>query len=136
MILEITVHDMGNKYIFLKKFIYLFIHLLLNLTFLFVIRLSYIPLIAPSTIDARIKYLSNVADSFLYIVSKMGITGSGETINTKLPGLINRVRKYTNLPLAVGFGVSNRDHFKLVGLHADGVVIGSKIVDVLKHAGM
>ncbi|CAJ0875949.1 9416_t:CDS:2, partial [Entrophospora sp. SA101] len=96
--------------------------------------LSYIPLIAPSTTDARIKYLSNVADSFLYIVSKMGITGTGKTINAQLPDLVNRVRKYTDLPLAVGFGVSTRDHFKLVGSHADGVVIGSKIVNVLKNA--
>ncbi|KAG9299718.1 hypothetical protein G9A89_013078 [Geosiphon pyriformis] len=97
-------------------------------------RLSYVPLIAPSTTDVRIRHLSHVADSFIYVVSRMGVTGSRSTINTELPDLISRIRKHTNLPLAVGFGVSNKEHFDLVASHADGVVIGSKIITILREA--
>ncbi|CAG8625745.1 949_t:CDS:10, partial [Dentiscutata heterogama] len=96
--------------------------------------LSYVPLIAPSTTETRVQYLSSISDSFIYIVSRMGTTGFRSEVNNKLPDLIGRVRKYTNIPLAVGFGVSTREHFQLVASHADGVVIGTKIVDVLKKA--
>ncbi|KAI8866777.1 tryptophan synthase [Ramicandelaber brevisporus] len=97
--------------------------------------LSYVPLVAPSTTDARIKYLANeVADSFIYVVSRLGVTGAQQSVNNALPALLARVRQYTELPLAVGFGVSTRDHFKLVGDHADGVVIGSRIITVLAES--
>ncbi|ORX96562.1 tryptophan synthase [Basidiobolus meristosporus CBS 931.73] len=95
--------------------------------------LSYVPLIAPSTSESRIHHLAQVADSFIYVVSRMGVTGQTNEVNTELPQLIGRIRKYTELPLAVGFGVSNRGHFETVGEHADGVVIGSKIIHVLKN---
>ncbi|OZJ04086.1 Tryptophan synthase [Bifiguratus adelaidae] len=98
--------------------------------------LSYIPLIAPSTTDNRIKHLAQVADSFIYVVSKMGVTGSDpkQQMNAELPNMIARIRKYTDLNLAVGFGVATREHFETVAAHADGVVIGSRIINVLKAA--
>ncbi|RUS15174.1 tryptophan synthase putative, partial [Jimgerdemannia flammicorona] len=99
------------------------------------ILLSYIPLIAPSTTSKRIKHLASIADSFIYVVSKMGVTGSSDTVNSELPQLVARIREHTSLPLAVGFGVSTREHFKTVAKHANGVVIGSRIVTVLKQAG-
>ncbi|RIA95747.1 tryptophan synthase beta subunit-like PLP-dependent enzyme [Glomus cerebriforme] len=95
--------------------------------------LSYIPLVAPSTTATRIHHLARVADTFIYVVSRMGVTGS-ETLNKELPDIVSKVRKHTTLPLAVGFGVTTREHFKIVGSHADGVVIGSKIINVLKSA--
>ncbi|KZT09738.1 bifunctional tryptophan synthase TRP1 [Laetiporus sulphureus 93-53] len=98
---------------------------------------SYIPLIAPSTTDHRIEFLSSIADTFLYVVSKMGTTGSSVsgTVNSALPDLISRVRSHTNVPLAVGFGVATRQHFDLVAdAGADGVVVGSRIVSVIKNA--
>ncbi|EXX69862.1 tryptophan synthase TRP5 [Rhizophagus irregularis DAOM 197198w] len=95
--------------------------------------LSYIPLVAPSTTDARIRHLASVADTFIYVVSRMGVTGS-EILNKELPKIVAKVRKCTKLPLAVGFGVTTREDFKMVGLHADGVVIGSKIINILKSA--
>ncbi|KAL0946751.1 hypothetical protein HGRIS_012928 [Hohenbuehelia grisea] len=99
--------------------------------------LSYVPLIAPSTTLHRIRFLASIADSFIYVVSKMGVTGSSDKVgmNTYLPNIIARVRQYTSVPVAVGFGVANRDHFNFVGdSGADGVVIGSRIVNVLKSA--
>ncbi|CAG8548680.1 3981_t:CDS:10 [Diversispora eburnea] len=96
--------------------------------------LSYIPLMAPSTTDSRIKHLAHFSDSFIYVVSRLGTTGFRDHVDKGLPNLISRIRKYTDLPLAVGFGVTTREHFKSVALHAEGVVIGSKIINVLKEA--
>jgi tryptophan synthase len=83
----------------------------------------------------RIGHLAQVADSFIYVVSKLGVTGASSTVNVELPNLVSRIRRHTDLPLAVGFGVSNREQFQAVGVHADGVVIGSKIITVLRDAG-
>ena len=97
--------------------------------------LSYVPLIAPATSDARMKLLCKIADSFIYVVSRMGVTGATGTLNTKLPELLERVHRYSgNIPAAVGFGVSTRDHFLSVSEIAEGVVIGSQIVNVLGEA--
>ncbi|KAF2219570.1 tryptophan synthase-like protein [Elsinoe ampelina] len=97
--------------------------------------LSYIPLIAPSTSESRMKLLCKIADSFIYVVSRMGVTGASGTMNAALPELVERVKKYSgNIPAAVGFGVSTRDHFVSVGKIADGVVIGSQIVSTLEKA--
>ncbi|SPC63256.1 probable tryptophan synthase [Ustilago sp. UG-2017b] len=96
--------------------------------------LSYVPLIAPSTSAQRIKHLASLADSFIYVVSKMGTTGATTTVSSSLPDLISKIRSITSIPLAVGFGVSTREHFVQVGEHADGVVIGSKLVAKLKQA--
>lgn len=96
--------------------------------------LSYIPLIAPSTSDKRIAHLAKLADSFIYVVSKMGTTGVSNAVSASLPDLVGRIRKATQAPLAVGFGVATREHFVEVGEHADGVVIGSRLVQVIKGA--
>ncbi|KAF2272900.1 tryptophan synthase-like protein [Westerdykella ornata] len=97
--------------------------------------LSYVPLIAPATSDHRMRVLCKIADSFIYVVSRMGVTGATGTLNAALPQLLERVHKYSgNIPAAVGFGVSTRDHFLSVGKIAEGVVIGSQIVNVLAEA--
>ena len=94
--------------------------------------LSYVPLVAPATTDARLKVLGEIADSFIYVVSRMGTTGALAQISAGIAQLCGRVRKFApNIPLAVGFGVSTRDHFLTVGESADGVVIGSKIINLL-----
>jgi len=99
--------------------------------------ISYVPLIAPSTSLSRIQFLTSIADSFVYVVSRMGTTGSSltGTINAELPKLIDRVRQYTDIPLAVGFGVATRDHFETVWkAGSDGVVVGSRIVSVINKS--
>ncbi|RYP05124.1 hypothetical protein DL765_009936 [Monosporascus sp. GIB2] len=94
--------------------------------------LSYVPLIAPATSDARMRILCSLADSFIYVVSRQGVTGALGTLNAKLPDLLERVKKYSgDKPAAVGFGVSTREHFQSVAAIADGVVIGSQIVTTL-----
>jgi tryptophan synthase len=97
--------------------------------------LSYVPLIAPATSDHRMRVLCKIADSLIYVVSRMGVTGATGTLNAALPQLLERVHKYSgNIPAAVGFGVSTRDHFLSVGKIAEGVVIGSQIVNVIGGA--
>ncbi|KAE8364649.1 tryptophan synthase beta subunit-like PLP-dependent enzyme [Aspergillus caelatus] len=97
--------------------------------------LSYVPLIAPSTSENRLKFLCKVADSFVYVVSRMGVTGATSTLNADLPQLLKRIKQYSgNIPIAVGFGVSTRDHFLSVASIADGVVIGSRIITTLAEA--
>ncbi|KAF2131214.1 tryptophan synthase-like protein [Dothidotthia symphoricarpi CBS 119687] len=97
--------------------------------------LSYVPLIAPATSEHRMRVLCKIADSFIYVVSRMGVTGASGTMNAALPQLLDRVHKYSgNIPAAVGFGVSTRDHFLSVGKISEGVVIGSQIINEIAAA--
>jgi tryptophan synthase len=94
-----------------------------------------VPLIAPSTTEERMKTLCEIADSFIYLVSRMGVTGATGTLNTELPALIKHVKELSgNVPVAVGFGISTREHFLSVTSIADGGVIGSQIINVLNGA--
>jgi len=95
--------------------------------------MSYVPLICPTTSDARIRKLTSLADSFVYCVSINGITGERAELPPHLPAFVDRVRAQTKLPLAVGFGISNRAQFETVGKLADGVVIGSAIIKVISR---
>ncbi|KAL4893216.1 tryptophan synthase beta subunit-like PLP-dependent enzyme [Aspergillus ambiguus] len=97
--------------------------------------LSYVPLIAPATSESRMKLLCKIADSFIYVVSRMGVTGATGKLSSNLPELLSRVHQWSgNVPAAVGFGVSTREHFLSVQDIAEGVVIGSQIITVLGEA--
>ncbi|SCU92701.1 LAME_0F01112g1_1 [Lachancea meyersii CBS 8951] len=96
--------------------------------------LSLIPLVAPSTTDHRLELLSEIATSFIYVVSRMGTTGAQISVSEDVTALVDHVRKFTkDIPLAVGFGVSTREHFETVGSVSDGVVIGSKIIKLIEE---
>ncbi len=97
--------------------------------------LSYVPVLAPATSEARMKLLCSIADSFIYVVSRMGVTGATGTLNAALPKVLEKVHQYSgNIPAVVGFGVSTRAHFLTVASIAEGVVIGSQIVTTLGNA--
>ncbi|KAJ5627116.1 tryptophan synthetase [Penicillium herquei] len=97
--------------------------------------LSYVPLIAPSTSEERMKLLCKIADSFIYVVSRMGVTGATGKLSANIPELLKRVHEYSgNVPAALGFGVSTRQHFLDVQQAAEGVVIGSQIITVVGQA--
>ncbi|CEL00591.1 Putative Bifunctional tryptophan synthase TRPB [Aspergillus calidoustus] len=97
--------------------------------------LSYVPLIAPATSESRMKLLCKIADSFIYVVSRMGVTGATGKLSSNLPELLARVHKLSgNVPTALGFGVSTREHFLNVQELSEGVVIGSQIITVLGEA--
>jgi len=94
--------------------------------------LSNIPLVAPTSSDTRLEALAQTASSFLYCVSVTGVTGARSALPDDLPDFVKRVRKYTPLPLAVGFGISNPDMVHQVAEMADGVVVGSALLNAIK----
>lgn len=81
------------------------------------------------------RLLCSIADSFIYVVSRMGVTGATGSLSAGIRELVDRVHSYSNgVPAAVGFGVSTRQHFLDVASVAEGVVIGSQIVTTLANA--
>src|SRR5436190_14205861 len=81
------------------------------------------------------RLLCKIADSFIYVVSRLGVTGATGQLSPGLPELLARVHTYSgNVPAALGFGVSTREHFLSVQEIAEAVVIGSQMVTVLREA--
>jgi len=97
--------------------------------------LSNIPLIAPTTTDERIGHLAKTASTFIYCVSTTGVTGTRSELPSDLSDFIARVRSQTDLPLAVGFGISNPRMVQSVSNIGDGVVVGSAILRAVQAAG-
>jgi tryptophan synthase alpha chain len=90
-------------------------------------------LLAPTSTDERIAEVAKRASGFVYCVSVTGVTGARETLAADLPELLRRVHEQTTVPVAVGFGISRREHVEAVGRMAEGVVIGSAIIDLIAH---
>ena len=97
--------------------------------------LIHIRLVAPTTPPERIAEIAKSAKGFLYYVSREGVTGAQESIATALPEKISELRAASKLPIAVGFGISNPEQARNVAQHADGVVVGSAIVDLIAKHG-
>jgi len=87
--------------------------------------LSPIILMTPTNSSERLKFLAAAADGFIYTVARKGVTGSSTNMNEEVADFIQRCRKFTDLPLAVGFGVSNKDDIEFINQHADIAVIGT-----------
>ena len=96
--------------------------------------LDLIYLLAPTSTDERIRLVADRASGFIYCVSLTGVTGARSELSSSLPEFMDRVQRQTKLPLAVGFGISKREHFQAVGQVADAVVIGSAIVDLVDRS--
>lgn len=91
--------------------------------------LSNVALIAPTTPVSRFSVLAGIASSFIYYVSKEGVTGEGESFSAEFADRITAIKKVTDLPVVVGFGISTPEHVKTAALTGvDGVVVGSAIV--------
>jgi tryptophan synthase alpha chain len=96
------------------------------------LRLIY--LLAPTSTHERIQQVATLGSGFVYCVSRTGITGAREDLSQELEAFVARVRSFTHLPIAVGFGISQPTHFKAVGRIADAAVIGSAIIDEIDKA--
>ncbi|HLF76028.1 MAG TPA: tryptophan synthase subunit alpha, partial [Dehalococcoidia bacterium] len=92
-------------------------------------------LVAPTSSDERVKIICDNAGGFVYCVSVAGVTGARSDLPPGLNDLLARVRRCTNLPLAVGFGMSRREHIEALSGVADGVVVGSAFMDVIARSG-
>src|SRR5277367_3124305 len=95
--------------------------------------LAPIFLAAPTSTDARLKAITQASSGFVYAVSRTGVTGAQQQLPQDAQDLVRRLRKYTKLPIAVGFGISTREQFAAVGKYADAAVVGSAIVDVIER---
>lgn len=98
--------------------------------------LDLIRLAAPTTSDARVREIAAASAGFLYYVSRTGVTGARAELSGGLAGEVERLKAATSLPIAVGFGVSTPDQARAVALLADGVVVGSAVVDLLEREGI
>ncbi len=93
-----------------------------------------VSLIAPTSRD-RIRKIAAEAEGFIYCVSSLGVTGVRSEIKTDVTSMIEQVRAVTDVPCAVGFGVSRPEHAEQLGAVADGVIVGSAIVKIIAENG-
>ena len=98
--------------------------------------LDLIRLIAPTTTPARLAVAAAGAQGFIYLVARLGVTGASTALAEGLTDSVARVRAATTLPIAVGFGISTPDQARTVGGIADGVVVGSALVEIVGREGV
>jgi len=91
-------------------------------------------LVAPTSPEGRIELIAEAASGFIYCVSVAGVTGARTSLSDQLPAFIARVRERTDVPLAIGFGVSTPEHAAEVAKYADGVIIGSRLINMVSEA--
>jgi len=91
-------------------------------------------LLSPTTSDDRIRRAAELGRGFLYGISRLGVTGATDTISDGAEELVGRIRGLTDMPIAVGFGISRPEHVAAVGRWADAAVVGSGLVDVIARA--
>ena len=96
--------------------------------------LDTIFLAAPTSTDARLNKIAEVSSGFLYLISRMGVTGTREALPEELPALAKRVRQVTQLPTAVGFGISQPEHVTALAGIANAAVVGSALVAEIEKA--
>ena len=97
--------------------------------------LNHITLITPTSPDERIRAIVRHASGFVYAVSRTGVTGMQQSLDAAAGTLLKRARKMTDVPLALGFGISSPEQVAAAARHADAVVVGSAIVQALHQAG-
>jgi tryptophan synthase alpha chain len=98
-------------------------------------KLATVFLAAPTSTDARLKRIAAAASGFVYAVSRTGVTGARPQLSADARALVRRLRKFTKLPVAVGFGISTTEQFAETGKFADAVVVGSALVELIERSG-
>ncbi|HEY5297910.1 MAG TPA: tryptophan synthase subunit alpha [Verrucomicrobiae bacterium] len=97
--------------------------------------LCHIYLVAPTTPDARMELIVKRGSGFIYYISREGVTGMQSHVASNLASQVAKIRAHTDLPIAVGFGISNPEQAKLVAQNADAVVVGSAVVNQIAENG-
>jgi tryptophan synthase alpha chain len=98
------------------------------------VNLAPIFLAAPTSPDERLKAIAEASKGFIYAISRTGITGKQQSMTTDASELVARIRRWSKLPVAVGFGISNAEHVAQVGEFADAAAIGSAIVELIESS--
>lgn len=96
--------------------------------------LNNIRIISPSSTQERLQKNAKIASGFVYFTSRQGITGASTNLDPNLIGNIARVKKYFKIPVAVGFGISKKEHIQALAGHADIAVVGSAIIDIINKS--
>jgi tryptophan synthase alpha chain len=90
-------------------------------------------MVTPNTNEQRIRQIASKTTGFIYTVSVLGVTGTRDTVSDSVGGLVKKLKKLTKIPVCVGFGISKPEHAAAVaGAGADGIIIGSKIVQIIE----
>jgi len=97
--------------------------------------LCHIYLVAPTTPEARMELIVKRGAGFIYYISREGVTGMQSQVASNLAEQVGKIRAHTNLPIAVGFGISNPEQAKLVAQKADAIVVGSAVVNQIAKQG-
>lgn len=93
-------------------------------------------LLTPTSDDGRMRLVSANASGFIYFVSVTGVTGARTEVSTRLPSFVKKVRRFTDVPVGVGFGISTPEQAKEVSAYSDGVIVGSAIINIIaRNAG-
>jgi tryptophan synthase alpha chain len=87
--------------------------------------------VAPTTTDARIAQIAHIASGFIYCVALTGVTGVRDELWEGLPDFLQRVRRHTDLPLVVGFGISKAQHIRQLSAYADGAIVASALINTI-----
>ena len=95
--------------------------------------LALVQFVTPATSDERIRMLTAASQGFVYAVTRTGITGKGQGLPPELTSYLDRVRKVSPLPVCAGFGVREATQVREIGGHADGVIVGSALVEALER---
>jgi len=98
-------------------------------------QLATVFLAAPTSPDRRLKAIAEFSQGFIYAVSRTGVTGEQQKLAADAAELVSRIRKFSTLPVAVGFGISGPEQFQRVGEFADAAAIGSAIVSIIENHG-
>ena len=96
--------------------------------------LAPIFLAAPTSPDERLEAIATHSKGFVYAISRVGITGTQQSLTSDAASLVARIRRYARLPVAVGFGISNAEHVAQVAEFADAAVVGSAIVELIERS--
>jgi tryptophan synthase alpha chain len=98
-------------------------------------QLDTVFLAAPTSSERRLRLVAKYSSGFIYLVSRTGVTGEQSSVSTSVAPLVRRMREVSDLPLAVGFGVSKPEHVAEIGRVAQGVVVGSAIMSLIETYG-
>ncbi len=95
--------------------------------------IDLIYLLAPTSTDDRVEAVAERSTGFIYLVSLTGITGARDKLSPELEGFVKRVRRKTGKPLCVGFGISTPEQAQMVASMADGVIVGSRLIQIIEE---
>lgn len=96
--------------------------------------LHHIHVLSPASTDERLKKNAKVSKGFIYCTARQGITGVRNELDPKIGDFLKRVKKYFNIPIAVGFGISKKEHLKQLGTNVDIAIVGSAIIDIINES--